>query len=74
MKAVGGLVDMSAASIEERLQEASRLSPLNFEPLPRVSMAPEAVEERLRECAEMSRLCWELATPAETERPRHPAP
>jgi len=52
---------MSPASIERRLQEVSRLSPLTFEPLPRVSMAPEAVEERLRECAEMSRVCWELA-------------
>jgi len=62
---------MAPSSIERRLQEVSRLSPLTFEPLPRVSMAPGAVEERLRECAEMSRVCWDLTDP---EQPRHPAP
>lgn len=63
---------MSARAIEHRLQEASRLSPLTFEPLPRVSMAPEAVEERLLECAEMSRICWELAEPADRAKPAAP--
>ena len=52
--------DMSAAAIEGRLQDLSQASPLTFEPLSRVSMAPEAVEVRLRECAEMSAVCWEM--------------
>ena len=62
-------VDMSPGSIERRLREVSRLSPLTFAPLPRVSMTPEAVEARLRECAEMSRVCWELARAGRSSRP-----
>ena len=58
-------VDMSPGAVERRLQEASRLSPLGFEPLPRVNMSADSVEARLRECAEMSTVCWELEAAAE---------
>ena len=53
-------VDMSPAAIEARLARASELSPLGFEPLPRVDMTPAATERRLAECAELSRTCREL--------------
>jgi hypothetical protein len=52
-------VDMSPGATEQRLQEASRLSPLTFQPLLRVNMSPDSIEARLRECAEMSMMCWE---------------
>jgi len=65
VSSVSAKVDMSAAAIEERLREIARLSPLTFEPLPRVSMSPEEVEARLRECAEMSAVCLELQTNAQ---------
>ncbi len=61
-------VDMSPQAVEERLREASCLSPLPLAPAPHVDMSPQAVEARLREWAELSRFCLDLA-----RRPGEPA-
>jgi hypothetical protein len=55
------LPDMSSSAIEARLVEVSALSPLGFDPLPRVDMSPAAIEARLEVWAELTALCLELA-------------